>query len=188
MRGLTLSRGGHVLALGLSFAVARGGALVVTGANGAGKTSLLRVLAGLGRIDRGTIDAPPRRALMAERDGLDPDRGLADALGFWARLDGRTAMVADALADVALDHLADVPVRYLSTGQRRRAALARVIAGEAALWLLDEPASGLDEPAIARLEATIARHRATGGIAVVATHQPLDLPDTARLTLGGAAA
>jgi heme exporter protein A len=91
--------------------------------------------------------------------------------------------VAAALGAVGLDDLEDVPVRLLSTGQRRRAALARVVAAGAALWLLDEPASGLDAAAVARLEALIDGHRGGGGAVVVTTHQPLALPDAATVTL-----
>lgn len=183
VRGLTLLRGGRVLAERLSFDVPPGGALLVTGPNGAGKTSLLRVLAGLGRAG-GAVTAPATRALLSDRDGFDAERPLAAALHFWARLDGRSAGdVEQALAAVALADLADVPVRLLSTGQRRRAALARVIASGAALWLLDEPASGLDSRSIALLEQAVARHRGTGGIAVIATHQPLALPNAGVLDL-----
>lgn len=184
-RDLTLVRGGRVLASGLSFDVAAGGALLVAGPNGAGKTSLLRVLAGLGR---GAAIVPPTRALLGERDALDGDRPLAEALLFWARLDGRDAVaVAQALKAVALSQLAAVPVRLLSTGQRRRAAFARVIASGAALWLLDEPASGVDAGAVPLLEGAVARHRAAGGVAAVATHQPFALPEAQVLELGAAA-
>lgn len=170
---------------GLNLAVARGGALLVTGANGAGKSSLLRVLAGLLRGE-GAVVRPARVALMAEQAALDPERRLADALFFWARLDeapDARGRVAAALEAVALAGLADVPVRLLSTGQRRRAALARVVASAAELWLLDEPANGMDAAAVARLEALIAQHRAGGGMAVVATHQPLALPGASELRL-----
>ena len=88
-----------------------------------------------------------------------------------------------ALRDLALDHLADVPVRILSTGQRRRIAMARVLAAGAALWLLDEPANGLDTDAVERLEALIARHRAGGGMVIVATHQPIALPGAVEIAL-----
>lgn len=169
-----------------AFAVPAGGALLVTGPNGAGKSSLLRRLAGL--LDgAGTIRRPPRVALMTEADSLDREQPLARALLFWARLDGLpdpATRVAAALESVALADLADVPVRLLSTGQRRRAALARVVAARAEAWLLDEPANGLDAAAVARLEALIARHRAGGGVAVVATHQPLALPGAQALALG----
>lgn len=180
---LTVARGGRVLIEGLSFAVPAGGALVVTGANGAGKSSLLRVLARLGRAAAGSVTSPARVAWLGEASALDGDRRLADALAFWARLDGGNDRVTDALAAVALDRLADVPVRLLSTGQRRRAAFARVLASGADGWLLDEPASGLDADAVARLEAAVARHRAAGGVVAMATHQPLALPGAIEVAL-----
>ena len=185
VRDLAVVRGGRVLVEGLSFAVAPGGALIVTGPNGVGKSSLLRFLAGLGRGEGG-VERPERVALMAEAATLDAERTLAEALGFWSRLDGGDSGAA--LAEVGLAGLADVPVRMLSTGQRRRAALARVLAARADLWLLDEPATGMDTGAVAMLEALVARHRDAGGIVVIATHQPLAVPDATELRLEGSAA
>ena len=189
---LTLARGGRILFAGLSFAVAAGGAALVRGPNGAGKSSLLRAIAGIGPADtRGgtAIARPASVALMNEAPALDRDRTLGAALAFWAALDARpdaAARVAAALEDTGLSPLADVPVRMLSAGQTRRAALARVLAARADLWLLDEPANGLDAASVARLEAAIARHRAAGGIVVVATHQPVTLPDAVTVTLAAA--
>ena len=173
-------RGGRLLFEGLSLRLDAGGAAVVTGPNGAGKSSLLRLAAGLLRPAAGHVEAGSR-ALLAEQHALDPDLPLARALGFWARLDGGN--VQRALASVDLVHLADIPVRLLSTGQRRRAALARVVASGADMWLLDEPATGLDAAAVARLEMLVAEHRADGGAVLVATHQPLNLPDARQVAL-----
>jgi heme exporter protein A len=181
-RDLTVARGGRLLVEGRSFAVDAGGALLVSGPNGVGKSSLLRVLAGLARPAAGTVDRPDRVALLGEQAALDPERTLGAALAFWARVDGG-GDVGAALAAVGLGELADVPVRFLSTGQRRRAALARVVMADADLWLLDEPATGLDAAAVATLEALVAAHRARGGIAVVATHQPLALPGAVEVRL-----
>lgn len=183
---LACRRGGRLLFAGVSLTVASGGALVVTGANGCGKSSLLRVIAGLLPPFAGAVQASGRIALLGEASALDADRPLGCALNFWAKLDGQAnpaARVATALADVALADIADVPVRLLSTGQRRRAAMARVIASGADLWLLDEPATGLDAASVALLEEAVARHRNDGGLAIIATHQPLDVPNAATVDL-----
>jgi len=180
---ITCARGGRVLFEGLSFALEPGGAALVTGPNGAGKSSLIRIAAGLLRPAAGTVDGDTPRALLSEAASLDEESPLAKALGFWARLDGRTQAVAGALEATALGDLADVPVRLLSTGQRRRAAFARVIAGGAPVWLLDEPANGLDSTALGLLEDAIARHRAGDGAVLVASHTPIRLPNARTITL-----
>ena len=125
-------------------------------------------------------------ALLTEAHALDPELPLARALGFWAGSDGRREAVAPALAALGLGNLADVPVRILSTGQRRRAAVARVVASGASMWLLDEPANGLDDAAVGTLEGLIADHRKAGGIALVATHLPIHLPAAMPIMLGDA--
>jgi heme exporter protein A len=184
-RGLACVRGGRLLFEGLDLTLGAGEAARVAGPNGAGKSSLLRVLAGLLRPAAGSVTAGSI-ALLAEATALDEELPLSGALRFWARMDAApdlSGRVEAALADVGLEAIAGLPVRLLSTGQRRRAALARVIASPAALWLLDEPSNGLDSASIARLEATIARHRAGGGAVVVATHQPLVLTDAIEVTL-----
>lgn len=179
-RDVTCARGGRVLFEGLSFALAAGGAVLVSGPNGVGKSSLIRVAAGLLRPATGAVIGAPDRALMAEASALDAARPLGAALRFWAALDPEPddarGRVSRALAAVGLSHIAEVPVRLLSTGQRRRAALARVVASGASLWLLDEPANGLDVGSVAVLERLIAEHRARGGAVVVATHTPIALP------------
>ncbi|MGL4313170.1 MAG: heme ABC exporter ATP-binding protein CcmA [Sphingomonas sp.] len=172
----------------MSFALDGGDALIVAGPNGAGKSSLLRLAAGLLDPSAGVVRRQVALAYLGEAHALDPEQPLAEALLFWARLDGGDrAGVLAALDEVGLASLADVPVRLLSTGQRRRAALAPLIAGPAPVWLLDEPASGLDLGSVERLGAIIARHRARGGAVVVATHQPIALPDAMTVTLGKAA-
>lgn len=181
---VTCARGGRVLFEGLSFALEAGSAILVTGANGAGKSSLIRVAAGLLRPAAGTVSGDAARALLTEATSLDDELPLAKALGFWAKLDSRAGAVADALEAIALTDLAEVPVRFLSTGQRRRAAFARVMASGAPVWLLDEPANGLDAAALTLLEAAIAAHRANGGAALVASHTPVDLPGAFTIPLG----
>ncbi len=179
-------RGGRLLFAGVSLALGPGDAMVVTGANGCGKSSLLRVIAGLLPTFGGVVAREGSVTLMGEASALDGDRRLEEALLFWARLDDRgdpAKRVAAGLAAMALNTIADVPVRLLSTGQRRRAALTRVVASETDLWLLDEPANGLDVASVGLLEAAIARHRNAGGLVLVATHQAIDLPGAVTLDL-----
>ncbi len=181
---LACVRGGRMLFRGVSFALTSGEALHVTGPNGMGKSSLIRVLAGLLPAYAGKVDVQGRMALADERVALDQGQPLARALAHWAQIDGTDADdIARALAAVDLAHLADVPVRFLSTGQRKRALLARIQVSRAAVWLLDEPANGLDTASIERLGAMIAAHRATGGIVLAASHQPLPMQGAQMLAL-----
>ncbi len=180
------ARGGRLLFTHLSLALAAGEAAIVTGPNGIGKSSLLRLAAGLIAPFEGRVARAGRIALMTEDIALDTERGLGEALLFWARLDGladAAARVAAALDTVGLAALAEVPVRLLSTGQRRRAALARVWASQASLWLLDEPGNGLDVDGVAMLERVLSQHRAGGGAVLLTTHQPLDVPGAGRVAL-----
>lgn len=188
LSGLGCVRGGRALFTGIDLDLGPGDAVAVTGPNGAGKTSLLRVVAGLLAAQAGTVDSKGRLAMAGEQAALDPERSLAKALRYWARIDGGgEAEVATALEAMGIAHLADVPVRMLSTGQRKRAVLARILAGGADIWLLDEPANGLDTASRERLEAAIAAKRAAGGIAMVATHQPVAMPGAVELPIGSAA-
>lgn len=174
-------RGGRLLFEGLNLALAPGEALVVTGPNGVGKSSLLRIAAGLLRAAAGRVERAARVGLADERAALDERLTLSRALAFWARLDGVSE--EPGLEAMGLAPIADVPVRLLSTGQRKRAALARVIAGGAPVWLLDEPANGLDADGLARLEAAMAAHRAGGGAILAASHVPLGLAGAGTLAL-----
>ncbi|MEM8694934.1 MAG: heme ABC exporter ATP-binding protein CcmA [Pseudomonadota bacterium] len=181
-------RGDRTLFTGLDLALEAGGAALVTGPNGAGKTSLLRLIAGLLPVHAGSITIEGTIAFAGEHAALDRELPLERALAYWVRLDGRDAgAISTALGRMALTDLADVPVRMLSTGQSKRAALARVIAGGADIWLLDEPGNGLDIDARTRLETAIAEHRADGGIVIAATHQPLAIPDAAPIEIGNGA-
>lgn len=174
---LACRRGDRILWRRLSFALHAGEALHVTGPNGAGKSSLIRILAGLLRAESGRVERRVKAAMIDEAHALDRELPLERALAFWARLDGNGARdVARALDSLAIAHLARVPLRILSTGQRKRAGLARLIAGGAPVWLLDEPANGLDRDGTTLLEGLISAHRARGGAAVIASHQPLALP------------
>ncbi len=188
LESLGCIRGDRALFTGLNLILGAGDAALVTGPNGAGKTSFLRVIAGLLPMQSGMVEAEGRLGFAGEQAALDRNHSLKTALLYWARLDGHgSAEVNAALEAMALEKIADVPVRMLSTGQAKRAALARVIASHADIWLLDEPGNGLDTDARARLEAAIARHRDAGGIVVAATHQPLAMPDAAEIPIGAVA-
>ena len=171
-RDIACRRGDRLLLRGIGFSLEAGQALHLAGANGIGKSSLIRILAGLMQPFAGTVERTGKVALLDERIALDMNLPLAGALGFWAQLDGQEA----ALAPMGLEPLADVPVRYLSTGQKKRAMMARVLAKPASLWMLDEPLSGLDETARARIDELVAGHCASGGIAIIASHQPFAMP------------
>jgi heme exporter protein A len=174
--GLALVRGGRLLFEGLDLHLDAGEALHVTGSNGSGKSSLIRLAAGLlrpaaGHIERSTL------ALADDSLALDRELPLGRALSFW------NADPGPALDVMGIGHLAAVPVRLLSTGQARRARLARVIVSPAPLWLLDEPLNGLDADGAARLATAIAAHRQGGGAVLAASHQQLG-PGWRTLELG----
>lgn len=179
-RDVACRRGDRVLLRGVSFALAAGDALHLVGPNGIGKSSLIRVFAGLLRPFSGDVRRTGTVGLIDDRPALDADTPLGEALAFWRRLDGGDA---GACARLGLAPLRDVPVRYLSTGQRRRAAFARLIGQRAGIWLLDEPLNALDADAARLVETLTAEHRAAGGITVIASHQPFALPGLARLDL-----
>jgi heme exporter protein A len=197
---LACRRGERVVFVGVSFRLAAGGALVLTGANGSGKSSLLRLVAGLlppaaGRLSWGAApvaDDPLGHRLrlhyLGHLDALKPAMTPREMLSFWAALRGsrlaRSAPALDeALAAFNLAAIADWPCRWLSAGQRRRAALARLVVAPAPLWLLDEPTSALDGDSQAELEQAIAAHRAIGGMVMLATHMPIALDAAATLAL-----
>jgi len=192
--GLALSRGDTVLARDLAFELSPGEAVMLTGRNGTGKTSLLRALAGFIEPDAGEItfnDAPPSMAAadtiawLGHADGLKPGETPRSALRFWADLYGqpRTAIMP-ALRALEIDHLIDRPAARLSRGQQRRCGLARIVLANRPVWLLDEPAGPLDAEGRACLAALVATHRARGGLVIAATHQPLDWPDARSLDMG----
>lgn len=173
---VALRRGGRLLFEELDFALGPGEALQVTGPNGSGKSSLIRLAAGLLRAERGRVERSPL-ALADDNAALDSELPLKRALHFWG---GATAPAMEALG---IAHLADVPVRLLSSGQTKRAALARVVASGARLWLLDEPLNALDRDGAERVGRIIADHLRGGGAILAASHQPLP-SDPARLELG----
>ena len=166
-KGVALVRGGRLLFEGLDLRLGAGDGVHVTGPNGCGKSSLLRLVAGLLRPSAGRIERA-RAALADDGLALDRELPLGRALAFW---DG--PRLGESLAAFDLDRLADVPVRLLSTGQAKRARLARVMASAAPLWLLDEPLNGLDRDGVARLDVAIAAHRTGGGAVLAASHTAL---------------
>ncbi|MDA5192708.1 heme ABC exporter ATP-binding protein CcmA [Govanella unica] len=196
---LACERGGRRVFEGLSFALESGAALVLHGPNGSGKSSLLRLVAGLAEPAAGTLTRNGV-ALADDLDGhkadlryvghalaLKPMLTLADNLTIWAELYGVSdpaGAVRRALATVRLEPQADLAARVLSSGQQRRAALARLFLAPVSLWLLDEPTVGLDTAARALLAGLMADHLRAGGMILTATHQDLGLPEAARLDLG----
>ena len=199
VRGLALSRGGRRLFEGLDLTLAGGDALVALGANGAGKTSLLRALAGLLRPDAGSIEAsgpagpvvlPEAVHFVAHQDALRSGLTVSENLAFLRGLLGAGGGFAPDLALEALGigRLADLPTGALSAGQRRRVSLARLLVAPRPVWLLDEPTTALDAQGQATLAALIGAHRAQGGLVVAATHAGLALPGARRLVLGRAEA
>ncbi|GGB91334.1 cytochrome c biogenesis ATP-binding export protein CcmA [Novosphingobium endophyticum] len=185
VRDLACRRGDRVLFRGLSLTMNAGEALRVAGSNGIGKSSLLRIVAGLAPAFDGNIETRGAIGLVDERPALDPHLPLGKALGFWQRIDGAAD---NELGRLGLAGLLDVPVRYLSTGQKKRAALARLIGQKARIWLLDEPLNGLDGHAMELTEALAAEHCGAGGIALVASHQAFQLPGMGTLALADYAA
>jgi heme exporter protein A len=184
---LACTRGERTLFEQLSFRVSAGQALAVEGANGAGKTSLLRILAGFlsqasGRIllkiaQSESDDAEERGKLvgwLGHHDGLKPQLTVREQFIFFASL-YRGDTDPAVLAQVGLQRQADLPCRYLSAGQRRRLALARLLASKRPLWLLDEPFAALDTAGQALVAHLMARHCGEGGIIIAATHEPLGL-------------
>jgi heme exporter protein A len=193
---LACRRGGRDVFADVRFSLSSGEILAVTGRNGAGKSSLLRIIAGLIRIAQGKLvleDGDPELTIaeqahyLGHLDALKPSLTVSENLQFWtAFLAGGPLRlpVGEALAAVGLGELADLPAAYLSAGQRRRLSIARLLAVKRPLWLLDEPTSTLDHAAQGRLIEFMQTHLAGGGLIVAATHAALGLNATQELRLG----
>jgi heme exporter protein A len=192
---IACERGGREVFTGLSFAVDRGAALLVTGRNGAGKSSLLRIIAGLVRLAGGRLsleggNAESNIAEQAHYVGhQDPVKGglsVAENLTFWSSYLNGKPDVRPALKAVGLDGLADLPAAYLSAGQRRRLSIARLAAVKRPLWLLDEPTTALDTQAQKALAGLMKQHLRAGGLIVAASHGPIGISGARQLRLGRA--
>jgi heme exporter protein A len=194
---LTLERGGRALFRGLSFRVNAGEVLAIEGPNGAGKTSLLRLIAGFLQEESGTIaitgrdgarisDAEERESFvgwLGHQDGIKPQLTPAETLFFYARYYGTPGDIAAALDEVGLGPARDLPAQYLSAGQRKRLALARLKLCARPIWLLDEPLAALDADGKILAAAFMKEHCRVGGIAIAATHEALGI-DCQHLALG----
>ncbi len=193
-RGVKVVRGGRDVLSGLDFEISSGEALAVTGPNGSGKTSLLRIVAGLLALAGGSIDLDGGEAelnlaeqahYLGHRDALKPALGVLENLAFWRRfLGGDTFDPWECLHKVGLDHAAHLPAAYLSAGQRRRLSIARLLAVRRPIWLLDEPTSALDTAGQTLFADLTREHLTRGGLVLAATHAPLGI-EARELRIGG---
>ena len=188
-------RGGEAVFSGINFALGKGQALIVTGPNGAGKSTLLRVVAGLlpvaaGRllVEGGGEDFPSVASAchyLGHQNAMKTALSVAENLRFWRDFSGADFLSAEqALAMVGLDGIGHLPFGYLSTGQRRRAAIAKLLVSRRPLWLLDEPTAGLDKASEERFGGLMREHLDEGGIIIAATHLPLGLEGAQELRMG----
>ena len=194
-RGVRCVRGGREVFSGLDFDASAGEALAVTGSNGSGKTSLLRLIAGLLTMSGGSIGLeggeaeltlPEQAHYLGHRDALKPALSVTENLDFWRDFFGGEASdVGTSLATVGLDHAVHLPAAYLSAGQRRRLSIARLLAVRRPVWLLDEPTNALDAAGQTMFAALMSDHLARGGLIVAATHAPLGIA-ARELRIGGA--
>ena len=196
---VSVDRGGRRIVEAVDFALSDGQALILSGPNGAGKSTLLRAIAGLLPLAAGrlTLDGDSEEIAaylhyVGHAEGMKPALTVRENLDFWASFLSRESAAAalapqDALAAFGLAHVIDIPAGYLSAGQKRRIALARLLVAPRPIWLLDEPTTALDVRAQAALAAVMARHRAGGGVVLAATHSPVGLENAAELKLGAVA-
>ena len=194
-RGVRCVRGGREVFSGLDFSAGAGEILAVTGRNGSGKTSLLRLIAGLLAPAGGSIELEGGEAelslaeqahYLGHRDALKPALSVLENLRFWRDfLGGEMSDARESLSAVGLDHAANLPAAYLSAGQRRRLSVARLISVRRPIWLMDEPTAALDAAGQGLLAQLMGDHLGRGGLIVAATHGPLGL-ESRELRIGGA--
>ncbi len=195
-RGLRCVRGGREVFSGLDFQSAAGEALAVTGRNGSGKTSLLRLIAGLIQPAGGTLELsggdgeltlPEQAHYLGHRDALKPALSVMENLAFWRDfLGGEAGDATASLIQVGIDHAAHLPAGFLSAGQRRRLSMARLLSVKRPIWLLDEPTTALDVAGQAVFAGLMREHLAAGGLIIAATHAPLGI-EAKELRIGEAA-
>jgi heme exporter protein A len=187
--GISCVRGGRMLYDGLSFSLGAGELLLLTGPNGSGKTSLLRQIAGLLPLDAGSLTSEgfehaDQTHFVGHLAAIKDMLTVSENLVFWCDLCGGNDAAPDAaLASLKLGSLASLPARVLSAGQKRRLALARLVAIRRKLWLLDEPDTALDAEGRATLLQIIAEHRASGGLVVLASHGTLNVTPSLAISL-----
>ena len=190
---LACNRGGRDVFAGVNFSLSGGEALEVTGRNGAGKSSLLRILAGLIRLTAGRLELSggeddatlgEQAHYLGHQDAVKPALSVGENLQFWTDYFGAPRLaIGPALEAVDLTPLADLPAAYLSAGQRRRLSIARLVAVRRPIWLLDEPTSALDLPSQSRLAELMRGHLTSGGMIVAAAHGPIGLDQPRELKL-----
>jgi heme exporter protein A len=195
-RGVRCVRGGREVFSGLDFEAVTGEAVAVIGPNGSGKTSLLRLVAGVLAPAGGAIELeggeaeltlPEQAHYLGHRDALKPALSVLENLIFWRDfLGGKAGDAGQSLAQVGLDHATHLPAAFLSAGQRRRLSIARLLSVSRPVWLLDEPTSALDTSGQAMFAGVMRDHLARGGMIVAATHTPLGI-EARELRIGGAA-
>lgn len=196
-KNLSVVRGEELIFRDISFSVSQGTALIIRGANGAGKSSLLRAIAGLLPLNDGTLkfedpdgefgDAklPELCHFLGHENAMKPSLTVGDNLRFWQDFSGQPHLdVEDALKMVGLAGLDPIPFAHLSTGQRRRSGIARLLVSYRPVWLLDEPTSGLDAASEAQFTALMEVHLENDGLIIAATHMPLGLSVAPQLELG----
>lgn len=197
---LAAKRGEDLLFRNISFSLESGEALVLTGRNGSGKSTLLRVIAGFIRPERGTAtfqsqigeSRPVREAshYLGHRNGMKAELSVRENLSFWKEFlgdfDGGHGLDVDDAADrIGLSSITHLPYGYLSAGQQRRFAMARLLVAYRPVWILDEPTAALDAKAEAMFSEMIRDHLSGGGIVLAATHQPLGVDDIQQMEMRG---